>query len=170
MRPISPYLCGLFLAFAITFLIFDPVRAQTFIESHGDWSVFGDSKGTLCYIASAPTKSEGDYKKRGDIYVMVTHRPKGKPKDQVSFEAGYTLKPGSTVHVTIGSHKFRLFSDAGQAWTYEASDDAKLVQAMKGGATMVVDGISSRGTETTDTYSLKGISAAYKAMVQACRK
>ena len=33
---------------------------------------------------------------------------------------------------------------------------------------MIVRGISSRGTNTKDTYSLKGFSAAYKAIKKVC--
>ena len=39
---------------------------------------------------------------------------------------------------------------------------------MKRGRKMVVKGKSSRGTATTDTYSLTGFSAAYKAIGEAC--
>ena len=37
------------------------------------------------------------------------------------------------------------------------------------GARLVVKGTSSRGTKTTDTYSLKGFSAAFKAIGKACK-
>ena len=39
---------------------------------------------------------------------------------------------------------------------------------MKGGLAMIVAGISSRGTLTTDTYSLNGFTAAYDAITKAC--
>ena len=51
----------------------------------------------------------------------------------------------------------------------EEGADAKLVQSMIRGADMVVQGTSSRGTLTTDTYSLKGFTAAYKAINKACK-
>ena len=38
---------------------------------------------------------------------------------------------------------------------------------MKGGLAMIVAGISSRGTLTTDTYSLNGFPAAYDAIPRA---
>jgi hypothetical protein len=34
---------------------------------------------------------------------------------------------------------------------------------------MVIKGTSSRGTLTTDTYSLAGFTAAYNAIEQACK-
>ena len=39
----------------------------------------------------------------------------------------------------------------------------------RAGAEMVVTGTSWRGTETRDTYSLSGFSAAHKAISTACR-
>ena len=41
---------------------------------------------------------------------------------------------------------------------------------MKRGERMIVDGKSSRGTATKDTYSLKGFSSAYRAISAKCNK
>lgn len=49
-----------------------------------------------------------------------------------------------------------------------SEEDRKLVKAMKAGSKMVVVGYSSRGTKTTDTYSLSGFTAAYNAISKAC--
>ena len=45
----------------------------------------------------------------------------------------------------------------------------KLLAAMKRGNTMIVTGTSSRGTLTTDRYSLSGITAAIEAIGKACK-
>jgi Invasion associated locus B (IalB) protein len=39
---------------------------------------------------------------------------------------------------------------------------------LKAGKQMIVRGTSSRGTETTDTYSLSGFTAALAAIDKAC--
>ncbi len=39
---------------------------------------------------------------------------------------------------------------------------------MKAGSNLVVKASSSRGTDTTDTYSLSGFTAAYNAISKAC--
>ena len=49
--------------------------------------------------------------------------------------------------------------------TYQAG---KLVDAMKKGQRMIVRGVSSKGTETKDTYSLSGFMSAYKAINAKC--
>lgn len=141
-----------------------------FLGQYGDWDAFANkkNKASVCYIGSKPTKDEGKYKKRGDIYVLITVRKEEGFKDVVSFHQGYSLKDGADLRVSVGRKKFKLFGSGETAWAYESKDDLALVKAMKQGAAMFAKGVSSRGTKTEDTYSLKGISAAYKAMHKAC--
>lgn len=140
------------------------------IGSFKDWSAHteGTDKSRTCWVYSEPVKDEGKYAKRGRIYMLVTHRPGEKTVNQVQFTAGYTYKKGSAVQVAIGAKKFELFTNGDTAWAHSPTDDAALVAAMRGGATMVVTGQSSRGTNTKDTYSLSGISAAHQAIGKAC--
>ena len=53
------------------------------------------------------------------------------------------------------------------AWAEK--DDADIVAAMKDGKTLKVSGTSWKGTETTDSYSLAGISAAIDEIDSACK-
>ena len=48
-------------------------------------------------------------------------------------------------------------------------EDKAVVAAMSKGASLTVQGNSSRGTPTVDTYSLQGFSAAYKAITDTCK-
>ncbi len=137
---------------------------------HGDWSVFmtAESGGNVCYVGAEPEKAEGNYDKRGKAYLLVTQRPGVKELDVVSVRAGYQYRKGSDVSVGIGGASFALFTDEGHAWARDAETDKAIVNAMKRGNKMVIKGASWRGTETTDTYSLKGFTAAYKASRAAC--
>ena len=140
------------------------------VGDFSDWSAFQFSEdgSAACYMASQPKNSEGNYKRRGDIYAIVTHRPGENRRDEVSIIAGYTFKKDSSVEVSIGSKKFQLFTQDDGAWAPDKESDKALVQAMIKGATMVVKGTSSRGTLTTDTYSLRGFTKAYQAINKAC--
>jgi hypothetical protein len=122
----------------------------------------------ICYLYSAPSKSTGKYKKRGDIYVQITHRPRSKIRNEVSFTAGYTYKKNSTAKLTIDGKNYILFSHANTAWADEKNPDDKLVAAMRAGREMTISGASSRGTATTDEYSLSGFTAAHNAINKAC--
>lgn len=157
-------------AVAMAVLAAAAANAQEALGAFDDWTAFTDKSSgkQICYVGSKPKKSEGNYTKRGDAYVLVTHRPADKVTGEVSFEAGYTFKSDSAPVVTIGGRTFTLFSKGSNAWANDAAADRALVAAMKAGAEMVVKGTSSRGTLTTDTYSLSGFTAAYTAIGKAC--
>ena len=142
------------------------------IGEYGDWTAYSykDGKNTVCYMASTPKKDEGNYKARGEIYAVVTHRPADKSYNVVNFVAGYTYKSNSNVIVKIGTTTFKnLFTSGDNAWAPDGSTDKKLVDAMKRGERMIVEGISARGTKTKDTYSLAGFSGAYRAISAKCK-
>ncbi len=156
----------------VTALAAQPSRAQGIkrIGDYGDWSSFQFSEdGKLaCYMSSEPKKAKGKYKKRGDVFAIVTHRPAEKRFGEVSIIAGYSYQKDSWVEVKIGKQVFRLFTQDDGAWAPDAQTDKKLVQAMRKGHTMVVTGTSTRGTLTTDTYSLSGFTKASRAIAKAC--
>ena len=159
----------------ITFLFSTQVSAATpqVLGEYGDWTayVYKDGRGSVCYMVSKPKKDEGKYSKRGDIFAVVTHRPAEKSFDVVNFDAGYTFKNGAPFTVKIGHNTVTsFFTDGEKAWTLDGDTDKKMVNLMKGGERMIVDGVSSKGTKTKDTYSLKGFTGAYKAISAKCKK
>jgi hypothetical protein len=162
---------GLLAALAWLFAV-GPAFGQAIerLGEYDDWRAYAYNEDgeKACYIASQPTKDEGDYTKRGKIYAMVTHRPAEKVRDEVSLAAGYTYKDQSSVEVKIDGTPFKLFPHQDTAWTPDTASDQKLVNAMKAGSTMVVQGTSARGTLTRDTYSLRGFTRAYQAAATAC--
>lgn len=159
---------------ALGLMIFavSPAKADTpqLISTHGDWSAFTfmENGNKVCFMASQPKKAQGNYKKRGEIFSLITHRPADNSRDVISFVAGYTYKASSDVTVSIGSKKYTLFTQGDTAWTPDDATDKKMSDAIKNGSGMVVKGRSTRGTLTTDTYSLKGSTAAYDAITKAC--
>jgi hypothetical protein len=178
MKEIREFSCLLCFALVFAVGLSQVVRAaekenakEKLIEMFDDWGAqtFREGKKTGCSMWSQPIKDVGKYKKRGAIYAYITHRPWEKRVNEVSFAAGYRFKKDSTVRVRIGGEKFKLFTNGETAWGHTAKDDNALIAAMRRGNTMVVFGISRRGTQTTDTYSLKGFSKAYNAINKACR-
>ena len=141
------------------------------LGSFGKWEAWatpmGDEKH--CYISSEPEKSEGKYTRRGNVYAMVAHRSDKKSPGVVTIEAGYRFKPGSLVKITVDKTEvFKLFTSGQQAWASNDSDDRKLILAMKSGIKMIIEGVSSRGTETLDVFSLSGFSRSYKKIYSEC--
>lgn len=160
------------LAAALAWLALLPPASAQDIENLGEFGNWGayafDEQGEkACFMASRPVKDEGDYEKRGEIFAIVTHRPADKSRDVVSLEAGYKYKAESPVKVSIDGKDFNLAPHEETAWAGDEVDRA-LVAAMKAGNLMVVEGVSARGTETKDTYSLKGFTKAYQTIGKAC--
>jgi len=142
----------------------------TVIGTHGAWTAYSyqEDSGVVCYMASEPTKAEGNYTRRGDIFALVTHRPSEDSIDVVSIVAGYPYRENSDVNVQIGSNTYDMFTYGERAWNRDEGSDKTMVQSMIRGSSMVVKGTSSRGTLTTDTYSLSGFTAAHRDITQAC--
>jgi hypothetical protein len=149
-----------------------PAGAQEveYLGTEDAWHAFQfmENGNRVCYMASRPTEERGNYTQRGDVFVLVTHRPAENSRNVVSFITGYTYEPGSEVRVTIGGDTFSLFTEGDTAWARDAATDQRLVQAMRRGAEMVVRGTSNRGTLTTDTYSLFGFTATHETISEAC--
>lgn len=166
MKPASTMIAS-----AAVFLAAVNAAAETrLISKHSDWdaTLRTDGKQRVCYISSLPKKSTGKYKRRGEVSVIVAHWPGRKRWAEVTVNAGYPYKTKSEAVIRIAGVDQRLFTAGQQAYAYKG-EDAKLVRAMRGGVSMIVVGVSKKGTQTVDTYSLKGISAALKAIDAKCR-
>jgi Invasion associated locus B (IalB) protein len=144
----------------------DPRSLGTF----KDWNAYTwvEAGQKICYALSRPAKSLPTNVTRGDIYLMVTYRPKSRIKEEVSHVTGYTYKNKSVVEVRIDKRKFKLATDGDAAWLPNSETDPKLINAMRRGSKLQVKGVSSRGTKTTDTYSLQGFTAAHKQIRKSC--
>lgn len=144
-------------------------NAQQLENTYKDWNVYTIKQHgkKICYIASGPVKKTGNYSRRGDPYVLVTHVSKGV--DEVSTNSGYPYKKGVEVVANIDKRKFKMFTKDELAWAYDTPQDREMVKRMKAGIRMSVRGTSQKGTYSVDTYSLKGFTSAYNRMKRLCR-
>ena len=142
------------------------------VAAKTDWSVFVEESPKECWGVSAPkeTVNTKDGKpvavRRGDILLFVTYRPGAG--GEVSFTGGYPFAGGSTVDLDIGGKKFELFTDGEWSWSGSKEDDASIIAALKAGTSAVLAARSGRGTKTSDTFSLLGISAALEEAEKRC--
>ncbi len=140
------------------------------IGTYGDWSAysFTENGNKVCYMTSQPKTAVGNYTKRGDIFALVTHRPAEGTKNVFSYMTGYSYKPDSSVSVKIDSKNYNLFTQGDTAWTADAAADNSITNSIKVGSKMVVVGTSSRGTVTTDNFSLSGSTKAHQIISKEC--
>jgi len=146
--------------------------APTLLGQFGDWGAYAATPGgrKVCFALSKPLSAVTDPpgRKRDQPYIFVSTRPAERVRNEVSVTFGYPLKPGVDSDVIIGTAKFAMYTQNDGAWIKNAAEEAQMIEAMRKGADMVVHGISTRGTKTTDTYSLKGISQALDRVAQEC--
>lgn len=147
--------------------------SQNRVAANTDWSVFVEDSPKECWAVTAPkeTVNSKDGKpvavRRGDILLFVTYRP-GGAQGEVSFAGGYPFAEGSKVDMDIDGKSFQLFTNGEWAWSGSPEDDAKIIAAFKAGASVTLSARSGRGTQTKDTFSLKGVSAALDEATKRC--
>ena len=136
-----------------------------------EWGVYtADASGSkICFAVSAPKDTKPKNVRRSDIYVYVTTRPKEKVANELTIEIGYPFKQGSQAKAKVGNDTFLLYTNGEKAWVENAAREPALIAAMRAGSSMTVTGTSQRGTNTSDTYSLSGISAALDRVAQECK-
>lgn len=145
------------------------------VATETDWSVFVEGSPKECWGVSAPkeTVNTRDGKivavQRGDILLFATYREGKGAVSEISFTGGYPFAPGSTADLVIGDETFNLFTDGEWAWPANPDQDAKVMAAMKNGVNAVITARSSRGTQTKDTFSLLGFTAATEEAQTRCK-
>lgn len=143
------------------------------VAANVDWSVFEGNEPNECWGVSAPkeTVNTRDGRvvavRRSDIQLFVTFNRGANPKGVVSFTGGYPFAPSSTVNMVIGDAEFALITEGEWAWPVEG-EDVKIITAMKRGAKAVLTARSARGTQTQDTFSLLGFTAAMDDAEKRC--
>jgi hypothetical protein len=144
------------------------------VDAMTDWSVFEGSDPRECWAVTTYKESVNTKDgrvvavTRGEILLMVFHRPGAGVSGQVAFTGGYPFAPGSTVEMDIGGTTFELYTEGEWAWPSSPEEDARLIAAMKRGADAVATARSSRGTTTKDTFSLLGFTAAEEDAEKRC--
>ena len=145
-------------------------QAPNLMGKFQNWGAYSYKSGnsTVCYVLSIPTSKEPASVDHGDIFFIVSQRPGQNISYEPQVMMGYTLKADSKVNVTIDNKNFVMFVKDKAAWVENAAEEPALVAAMRGGKSMTVKATSARGTPTSYSYSLAGISAALK-QIETCK-
>src|SRR5215469_3398445 len=143
------------------------------LGQYGDWGAYAAASGNgkVCYALASPssTRTNPPNKPRDPTYLFISTRPSENVHNEVSVIIGYQLKADSEVHIEIGNNKFVMYTKADGAWISNAAEESRMVETMRKGADIVVTGTSARGTQSTDRYSLKGLSQALDRTAKECK-
>lgn len=164
-------------AASLVLIAASPILAQEStnnVATKTDWSVFKEDEPKECWAVSSPKETVNTRDgvpteaRRGDILLFVTFRS-ATDTGELSFSGGYPFAGGSTVKLEVGTTVFELLTDGEWAWSANVQDDATILAAMKNGASAKVTGRSGRGTQTEDTFSLLGFTAAMEEAAKQCK-
>lgn len=146
----------------------------TLIGQFGTWGAYSATPNgkKVCFALAKPSSSKTNppNRPRDPAYAFVSTRPAEKVNNEVSVMIGYALKPGSESTVEVGGAAFAMYTQGDGLWIKNAAEEERMVEAMRKSADLVVKGVSAKGTETTDTFSLKGLAQALDRISQDCRR
>ncbi|KQV35660.1 MULTISPECIES: invasion associated locus B family protein [unclassified Rhizobium] len=145
-------------------------QSPTRIQQFNAWGAYSYQAGAgkVCYVLSVPKEKNPASVDHGDIFFLVSQRPGQNISYEPQAMMGYPLQENSKVTVTIDSKSFTMFTKGNSAWVENAAEEPALVAAMKNGKAMSVAAKSRKGTATSYSYSLSGISAALK-QIESCK-
>jgi Invasion associated locus B (IalB) protein len=146
----------------------------TLIGQFGTWGAYTAAPNgkKVCFALAKPSSSKTTpaNRPRDPAYAFVSTRPAEKVVNEVSIMIGYTLKPGSESTLEVGGTTYAMYTQGDGLWIKNAAEEERMVEAMRKSADVVVKGVSAKGTETTDTFSMKGLSQALDRLGQDCRR
>ena len=144
------------------------------LKSFKKWCA-GEYKGNetkSCIMISTPITEKGEppYKSRGEIYTTIYHVPSEGSTGVIYVTTGYTYKKDTIVTIKIDKntqHEFNVL-EGDSAFSDDEDIDKNIIVEMKKGTNMRIVGYSTRGTKTTDIYSLVGFNSAYTYISNLC--
>jgi invasion protein IalB len=153
-----------------------PTAQATLLGQYGDWGAYSATPGgqKVCFALAKPSSQADNPPNRrtaaNPVYLFISTRPTEKVSNEISvLVTGYAFKPNSEASVAVGGTNFAMYTQNDGAWVKNAAEEAKLIDTMRKAGDVVIKATTSRGTQTTDTFSLKGISQAVDRASQECR-
>jgi hypothetical protein len=146
----------------------------TLIGQFGTWGAYTATPNgkKVCFALAKPSSSKTNppNRPRDPAYAFVSTRPAEKVLNEVSIMIGYALKPGSESTLEVGGASYVMYTQGDGLWIKNPAEEERMIDAMRKAADVTVKGVSAKGTETIDVFSLKGLSQALDRVAQDCRR
>jgi hypothetical protein len=146
----------------------------TLVGQFGTWGAYTATPNgkKVCFALAKPSSSKTNppNRPRDPAYAFVSTRPSEKVMNEVSIMIGYALRPGSESTLEVGGASYVMYSQGDGLWIKNPAEEERMVEAMRKAADVTVKGVSAKGTETIDVFSLKGLSQALDRVAQDCRR
>lgn len=142
----------------------------TKVETVSDWSLYADgaSPHKFCFVSTEPKSSDPADTAREAPRAYISAWPKDGVKAEVSFRLGFPVKKGTEISASVAPAGFQLFTSDDRAFVKDATQELKLVEAMKKGSKLTLSSKTQTGVAVTDTYSLTGLGGALQKLQETC--
>lgn len=134
------------------------------IGIHENWGAFTEASPRRCFAMAAPVQ------RRRQAFVAVTNWPGEHARSQLHVRLSRARGPRAQVTVAIGERRFRLTAGPRDAWAPEVASDRAIVAAMRGGRSLSIESVDTRGRAFVDVYRLGGAATAIDAAAVACTR
>jgi len=146
----------------------------TLVGQFGTWGAYTATPNgkKVCFALAKPSSSKTTPagRPRDPAYAFISTRPAEKVTNEVSIMIGYPLKPGSESTLEVGGARYAMYTQGDGLWIKNAAEEERMVDALRKSADVTVKGVSAKGTETSDTFALKGLAQALDRLAQDCRR
>ncbi len=136
-----------------------------------DWVAYeGDFQGKkICFIQSRPQKMDLrlDSRQLSIVRATVVNRPAERVKGEVVFQTGFPIASDVFADVDIDNNGYNMATDPSGILWLPTRNEAAFIGAMRRGIAMVTK-VKSGSIVVSDTYSLRGFTAALREIDAAC--
>ena len=142
-----------------------PSNTPKAIGMFDDWeaATHVEAGQTVCYAFTYAQTSAPAVQGRGKVVLTVTQRQSGR--DAVAISAGFSYAANAVVAVQVDQAPLDFYTAQRSAF---ARDGHAAVTAFQRARTMAAQSPAPHNVQVSDTFSLKGFSAAYAAINKAC--
>jgi invasion protein IalB len=149
-----------------------PSQAANVVNKFNDWTLYSNvASPQICFLAGTAAPNDVPGLKRTAPLMYISAWPKDGVKSEVSIKLGFPPKKASEPTIAITgqvSATFKLFVKDDRAFVADATQELKLIEAMKKGSKLTVQSTQEAGTMVIDTYSLAGVTSALQALAAGC--
>lgn len=140
-------------------------NAPKSIGKFEDWQAATHSEAgqTVCYAFTRVQSSVPALPGRGDVVLTVTQRP--SMRDAVAITAGFAYAANAEVTVSVDKTELPFYTSGRSAF---ARDGHAVTVTFDKGRTAVAKSPGPKGVTVSDTFNLRGFTAAYAAINKTC--
>jgi hypothetical protein len=132
------------------------------IGIYHSWGAFREAAPTRCFAIAEPVRHT-----RNKAFASVSTWPDRGIRSQLAVHLSQVVGD-RPVTLSIDDRHFTLIATNAAAWAPDRRTDRAIVEAMRSGRSMSVEGVSATGRPFADVYQLAGAATAIDAAALSC--